>query len=127
MPAPSDATKYVQSIAPPLQGQEVEVSSVQLHDDGQAAADFFDRFSWKEIGLKHVPNGREEIKKARDGTPGPRKKTAKDGTPGPMREEPATENATKKARRCWLNDTRGIDESTKLWDSIVSIRRHKNL
>ena len=60
--APSDETKYVQSTAPP-----VEDSSVQQHHEGQAAADFFDRFIWKETGLKHVPNGRE-VKTARDGT-----------------------------------------------------------
>lgn len=50
VPGPSDETKYVQSMAPPLQGQKMEDSSVRLHDEGQAAADFFDRFSWKEIG-----------------------------------------------------------------------------
>lgn len=73
VPGPSDETKYVQSMAPPLQGQKVEDSSVRLHDEGQAAADFFDRFSWNEIGLKHVPNGREEIKTARDGIQEPKR------------------------------------------------------
>ena len=58
-----------QNMSPPLQGLKVEDSSVRLHDEGQAAADFFDRFSWKEIGLKHVPNGREELKTVRDWDP----------------------------------------------------------
>ena len=83
VPTPSDETKYVQ-------GTAVDDSSVRLHDEGQAVADFIDQFSWKEIGLKHMPNGREETETARDGTPGLIMRRIVDGIPEPIREQPTT-------------------------------------
>ena len=98
-PTPSDDTKIVQCTAPSLQGQVVvDDSSVRLHDEEQAAADFFDHFSWKEVGLKHVPHGREETETARDGTRGPIVRRIEDGIPEPVREEPATANRSEEKK-----------------------------
>ena len=47
-PLPSDETKYVQSKAPPLQGQEVEDSSVRMHDEGRPLRTFLECYLWKD-------------------------------------------------------------------------------
>ena len=87
---------------------------------GQSAVS---RGETSETGLKHVPNGREERKTARDGTPEPLKKKGNSqgfGTPGPTTAEPAIRQiASWKERRCWKRDARDAEVQLGYGDAEV--------
>ena len=92
--APSDKTRFVQCTAPPLQGQVVDDSSVRLHDEGQAAADFFEtRAKWtrrKRNSQGWDPSTHNQNSPGWD--PGPTKRRVEDGVSKPIREEPVIPN-----------------------------------